>query len=118
MVMLMTACGGGSGGVGLTPPDCSGFSNDECEAVRLAAANGLARDVRSREFLGATIRRIDPADATLCADYGVCEPPAVAAALVDLVYAGPQGPESWPVAVIKRDGASPLVAPKPYPDPE
>lgn len=114
---IVTACGGSIESIGLPRPACAGFPDDECEAVLVAAANGLARAVRSREFVGATVRRIDPADATLCADYGVCEP-AAAAALVDLVFIGPQGPESWPVAVIKRGAASPFVAPKPFPDSE
>lgn len=117
LLTLVTACGGGMDSIGLPPPACTGFRVDECEAVRLAASEGLARDVRERAFVSATVRRIDPLDASLCADYGVCEP-AVAAALVDLVYVGPQGPESWPVAVIKRGAASPFVAPMPFPDSE
>ena len=108
---VVASCGGGTS---LPAPSCVGFTPSECQAITDAAAQGLSKDVRSRTLLSATIRRIDSTDPALCGDYGVCEP-SIAAALVDLVYEGPRGPESWPVAVIKRDATAPFVAPKPFP---
>ncbi len=75
-----------------------------------AAAESLPARVIARTFVRGNVLGIEPDDPILCEDYGVCEA-AVSAALVDLTYEGPQGDESWPVAVIRRRDGEPMVAP-------
>lgn len=85
-----------------------------CKGAIIAARASLPKQVAARALVGATVRSIDPSDPVLCHDYGVCDT-ARWAALVELTVPGPQGTESWPVAVIQRQAGDAIVAPKPFP---
>ena len=51
----------------------------------------------------------------MCNDWAVCEP-AEAVAIVWLIYPGPGGNESWPVAVVRSSTEAAMSAAKPFPD--
>lgn len=85
-----------------------------CQAAVFAAGQGIAVNVTTRGLVSASVRSTDPLDPTICRDWGYCDP-AVAAIVVELVYPGPRGEESWSVLVVQKTAGGPLVPAKPFP---